>query len=126
MLVFGAVDSGRLGPTLWACRALRLLGMGFYHPTNPSRSIPHLRIAQRGDVGCILMHRGSVTVHQDAPYLVDVALGPDLRREERDDELMVVWLAGRPPPVLPLLGGGTLERDRSSLKGKFWQHGSSP
>ena len=64
--------------------------MGFFHPTNPSRSIPQFRIAQRGDVGCILMHRGSVTVHQDAPYTVGMALGPSLCREERDKELAFV------------------------------------
>ena len=64
--------------------------MGFGRPTNPSRSIPQFRIAQRGDVGCILMHRGSVAVHQDAPYMVGVALGPGFRREERDKELAFV------------------------------------
>jgi hypothetical protein len=39
------------------------------------------------------MHLGSVTVHQDAPYTVGVALGPDLRREERDKELAFVGVA---------------------------------
>jgi len=67
--------------------------MGFRRPMNLSRSIPQFRIAQRGDVGCILMHLGSVTVHQDAPYTVGVALGPDLRREERDKELAFVGVA---------------------------------
>ena len=122
----GPVDSARFHPTLWARRTLRLFGVVFLRPTNPSRSIPHLRIAQRGDVGCILMHRGSVTVHQDAPYLVDVALGPDLRREERNNECAWVVGVGRPPPVLPLLGGGTLQHCRPPLRGKFMQRGSSP
>ncbi len=41
------------------------------------------------------MHRDRTTVHQDAPYAVGVALGPDLRREERDKELAIVgWLGG--------------------------------
>ena len=64
--------------------------MGFHRPTNLSRSIPQFRITQRGDVGCILMHRDRTPVHQDAPYTVGVALGPDLRREERDEELAFV------------------------------------
>jgi len=64
--------------------------MGFHRPTNLSRSIPQFRITQRGDVGCILMHRDRTSVHQDAPYMVGVALGPGLCREERDEELAFV------------------------------------
>ena len=36
------------------------------------------------------MHRDRTPVHQDAPYAVGVALGPDLRREERDKEWAIV------------------------------------
>ena len=39
------------------------------------------------------MHRDRTPVHQDAPYAVGVALGPDLRREERDKELAFVGVA---------------------------------
>ena len=64
--------------------------MGFGGPTELEQLYPTLTASPRGDVGCILMHRDRTPVHQDAPYTVGVALGPGLRREERDKELAFV------------------------------------
>ncbi len=121
------VGSAGVRPPSLCARALGLLGKVFGCPAVLEQRHPPFRLDQRGDVGCIVMHRGSVAVHQDAPYAVSVAplvivgVALVLRRTARSAGLLRMSALGRAAVVelFPRLRGKWIDAKRRDVGGRL-------